>query len=365
MRIALFVPGGVDRSGTDQVIPVLLALIERLARRHDLLVLSLRPDAAIGRYELLGATVHDIGGGAGRRRRALTLLANEHRRRPFDVFHAFWAWGTGSIAALAGWRLRVPVVLHLTGGEMVSIPDIAYGQRRTARGRLALRLAVAGARCVTVTSQPMADAAAALGIHARRIPLGVALDRWPPAPPRPRDMTRPARLLHIADLNRVKDQGTLLRAMALLSRMGVPFHLDVAGYDALAGDVQAMARALGVTDAVTFHGKLRHAEVRQLAIHADLHLMSSRHEAGPAAVLEAALAGLPTIGTRVGHVAEWAPDAAVAVPIGDAESIATAIAGVLRDDGYRMALAAAAYNRATVENADLTARLFEDVYAAL
>ncbi|HXB23973.1 MAG TPA: glycosyltransferase [Gemmatimonadaceae bacterium] len=362
MRIALFVPGGVDRSGTDRVIPVLLALIERLSRRHAVVVLALTPTPAIGRYELLGATVHDIGGGAGRRRRALAVLADEHRRRPFDVFHAFWVLGTGSTAAIAGWRFRVPVVLHMTGAEMVSIPDIGYGQRRTARGRLVLRLAVAGAQRVTVTSAPMAETAAALGIAARRIPLGIALDRWPPAPPRPRDMTQPARLLHIADLNRVKDQGMLLRAAALLSRMDVPFQLDIAGYDTLGGDVQQTAQQLGLSDCITFHGKLRYNDLHALASRADLHLMSSRHEAGPAAVLEAAVAGLPTVGTRVGHVAEWAPDAAVAVPIGDAESMACAVASVLANDDYRMRLAAAAHRRALAENADVTARLFEELY---
>jgi glycosyltransferase involved in cell wall biosynthesis len=362
MRIALFVPGGVDRSGVDQVIPALLALIERLARRHAVVVLSLTPEAAIGRYELLGATVHDVGGGSGRRRRALALLANEHRRRPFDVFHAFWAWGTGSIAAIAGWRLRVPVVLHLTGGEMISIPEIAYGQRRTARGRLVLRLAVAGARQVTVTSTPMAEIAASLGIATRRIPLGIALDRWAPVPPRPRDIAEPARLLHIGDLNRVKDQGTLLKALALLARMDIPFHLDMAGYDTLNGDVQMLAQQLGLADAITFRGKLRYDELHDLAVRADLHLMSSRHEAGPAAVLETALAGVPTIGTRVGHVAEWAPDAALAVPVGDAESMAGAAAKVLGNDDYRMRLASAAHARALSENADLTARLFEQIY---
>src|SRR5579862_3074394 len=273
MRIALFVPGGVDRSGADQVIPALLAPIERLARRHAVLVLALTPAPAIGRYELLGATVHDVGGGAGRRRRVLALLANEHRRRPFDVFHAFWAQGTGSIAAIAGWRLRVPVVLHLSGGEMASIPDIGYGQRRTARGRLVLRLATAGARRITVASAPMAEAAAALGYDARRIPLGPALDRWPPMPPRPREAGAPARLLHIADLNLVKDQDTLLKAAAWLARMGVRFHLDIAGYDTLDGDIQRTARNLGLADCVTFHGKLRYPDLHALAVRADLHLL--------------------------------------------------------------------------------------------
>jgi glycosyltransferase involved in cell wall biosynthesis len=363
MRIALFLPGGVDHSGSEHVIPAFLALIERLARRHAVVVLSLQKAPAIGRYELLGATVHDVGGGAGRRGRALALLAEEHRRRPFDVFHAFWAQGTGSIAAIAGWRLRVPVVLHLSGGEMASIPDIAYGQRRTARGRLVLRLAIAGARRVTVASAPMEQAAAALGITTRRIPLGVALDRWQPVRPRPRDMARPARLLHIADLNRVKDQGTLLRAVAILSHMPVPFHLDIAGYDTLSGDVQMMARQLGLADLITFHGKLRYAQLHALAIQADLHLLSSRHEAGPLAVLEAALAGVPTVGTRVGHVAEWHPHAATAVAIGNAEEMACAAAALLTNDDARMRLATAAHERALSENADVTARLFEELYS--
>jgi hypothetical protein len=35
MRIALVVPGGVDQSGEYRVIPVLLALIGRLARQRQ------------------------------------------------------------------------------------------------------------------------------------------------------------------------------------------------------------------------------------------------------------------------------------------------------------------------------------------
>src|SRR5262249_22140902 len=156
--------------------------------------------------------------------------------------------------------------------------------------------------------------------------------RWPPVPPRPRDASATARLLHIADLNRVKDQETLLKAAAWLARMGVDFHLDVAGHDTLDGNVQMTARRLGLADYVTFHGKLRYPQLHALAARADLHLVSSRHEAGPLAVLEAALAGAPTVGTRVGHVAEWAPTAAIAVPVGDAEAMACAARALLDDD---------------------------------
>src|SRR2546429_2362007 len=52
---------------------------------------------------------------------------------------------------------------------------------------------------------------------------------------------------------------------------------------------------------------------------------SSRHETGPLAMLEAAVAGVPTIGTAVGHIAEWAPHAAVSAPVGDSAGLAGAI----------------------------------------
>lgn len=98
---------------------------------------------------------------------------------------------------------------------------------------------------------------------------------------------------------------------------------------------------------------------------ADLLLMSSLHEAGPMVLLEAALVGVPTVGTAVGHLAEWAPSAALAVPPGDWAGLAEAIRQVLADDELRLRLAWAAQCRATREDAGLTTRLFETLYREL
>jgi len=61
MRIAWVVPGGVDRSGRERVIPVLLWLIEELAARHDLHVFALRQYPQACNYPLLGAAIHNLG----------------------------------------------------------------------------------------------------------------------------------------------------------------------------------------------------------------------------------------------------------------------------------------------------------------
>jgi glycosyltransferase involved in cell wall biosynthesis len=90
--------------------------------------------------------------------------------------------------------------------------------------------------------------------------------------------------------------------------------------------------------------------------------MASRHEAGPVVALEAAIAGVPTVGTAVGHLVEWAPSAALVVPVGDAPALADAIGRVLDDEALRLRLASAAQRLAIAEDADFTARAFEALY---
>ncbi len=125
MKVAIIVPGGVDRSGTHRVIPVLLWLIERLAREHDLHVFALYQEPVASRYDLLGASVHTIDRRTTKLGAFRAILA-EHRRRPFDVFHAFWATPGGALAAVVGKLLFRPVLLHLAGGELVALPTIDY-----------------------------------------------------------------------------------------------------------------------------------------------------------------------------------------------------------------------------------------------
>jgi glycosyltransferase involved in cell wall biosynthesis len=94
-------------------------------------------------------------------------------------------------------------------------------------------------------------------------------------------------------------------------------------------------------------------------------IISSRHETGPVAVLEAAVAGVPTVGTCVGHIAEWAPRAALSVPVGDWAALAGAIGRMLEDEELRLGIAREAHERALAEDADYTAACFRGLYATL
>lgn len=364
MKIALVVPGGVDRSGEERVIPVLLALITRLARHHEVHVFALHQEERPGQWDLLGARVHNIG--ARRTRwRAIRAILREHRAGPFHLVHAIWSASPGLVAVSAARVLRIASAVHVAGGELIALPDIRYGGQLTRKGRIREALVLRAANIVTSASDPIVESIARLGIRARRVPLGVDLDAWPPREPRQRSPGEPARLIHVGTLNRIKDQPTLLRALAELNGQGVPFHVDLVGEDTLGGEMQGLSQRLGLSERVTFHGWLPQRRLLPLLRQAHVMLLSSRHETGPLVALEAAVQGLPTVGTAVGHIAEWAPEAAIAVPLRDWKGLAQATAGLLLDEPRRLRIAREAYRRATAEDADYTARAFESIYGEL
>ena len=365
MKIAILTPGGVDRSGTERVIPRLLWQIERLTRGGDEVhVFAFNQEPLPAHWPLLGATVHN----AGRRPQLPTLLKMlfaEHRRGRFDILHAFWALPSGVAGAIATHILRVPLLLTLPGGDLANHPRIGYGGARRFGSRLKVRFAAASAAAVTAASPAMCDQAREAGIATVRVAHGVALDRWPQRAPVRRDASAPLNLLHVGSLNLVKDQATLLRAAARLKDKGHTFELHIIGQDTLDGALQRHAAALGLDAHVRFHGFMPHAELRPWIERADMLLVSSIHEGGPLVMLEAAVAGVPTIGTAVGHIADFEPEAAIAVPVGDSDAMADAIIRLAMDEEERLRLAGAAQERAVREDADATTRSFRRLYEAL
>ncbi len=361
MKIGLIVPGGVDPSGEVRVVPALVALLGRLAAAHEVHVLATHQTDAPGSWMLEGARVHNLG--LPRTAwRAAAAIVREHRRSPFQVLHSFWSGPHGALAAGIGALLAVPRVVHVAGGELAALHDIGYGGCRSWRGRAREHVVLRAATVVTCASQAIAEQISKRGVYAERVPLGVDLERWPLRPPRRRAAAEPLRLVHVASLNAVKDQTTLLRALRRLSDDGRELHLDVVGEDTLDGRIQALAGELGLLGKIEFHGFLTHRALRPVVDAAHVAVISSRHEAGPLVVLEAAVAGLPTVGTAVGHIAEWSPRAALAVPCADPNALARAIATLADDEDLRLEIAAAAQREALRVDADRTARAFDAIY---
>jgi glycosyltransferase involved in cell wall biosynthesis len=367
MKIGLIVPGGVDRSGRILVIPVLLALIERLASRHEVVVVSLDPNAQPSEYELLGARVVSLGSIKARTRlswAAVTLRKLMSALRAagsgFDLLHAFWVFPQGSLAVAAGSLLRMPAVVSIGGGELVWLPTIRYGGMRTLRSRITMSATLRTASAVSAPSMYVMRAATGIRPDIQWLPTGVdtTIFRGSVKP----TCGEPWRLVHVAGLNEVKNQETLLRAVRQVADVCPHIVLDCIGVDALNGRVQELARNLGIADIVRFHGVLTVDEILPFYHKAHLFVQSSLHESMGAAVLEASAAGVPTVGTNVGIVAEMAPRAAVAVPVSDPGALAKGIVELLENSRRREALALAAQDFARTYSADWTAAQFEELY---
>jgi glycosyltransferase involved in cell wall biosynthesis len=368
MRIAMILPGGVDPGGRERVIPVLLALIERLAAHHTVLVVALSPPVGPWIYRLRGARVAHLVPPAGHSHAAgllwrVAMLTQIVRAGKYDMLHAFWLGTTSTVALLAGRALGLPVVVSLGGGEMVRLPEIGYGGSINGRMRLHTRFALRSAQAVTAGSHYALRSVLQIRQDARYQPLGV--DTRPFEGTALRPAGPPWRLLHVASINRVKDQPTLLEALQVVTGRLPAVRLDWVGEDTLGGRLQQQIDRLGLAEQVTLHGFQPNDRLPGFYQAAHLLVQSSLHESQGVAVCEAAAAGIPTVGTAVGLVAELAPTAAVAVPPGDAQAVGAAISRLLVDDTRRERLGMAAQEWARAHDADWTAQRFEALYRAI
>jgi glycosyltransferase involved in cell wall biosynthesis len=367
VRIGLVVTGGFDPSGRERVTPSLLWLVERLARRHNVHVFVLHYYPEPRTYPLLGATVHDIGRVDGlpglrrwRQRRRLAAAIGDHA--PFDVLHAYH--GMPAIVTMPIARARgIPLVITLNSGELTAIDDLAYGLQRRWVDRRAIAATIRAAARVTTSTDFMARTIAAgfADASVTVVPLGVDPAAFSPAVP---GDGPPWRLLRVASINAVKDYPALLQAFALVAARGLDVHLDIVGEDTMHGEAQALTRTLGLDTRVTFHGFQPTDQLAVFYSRAHLHVVSSRHEAAGVVVLEAAAAGVATVGTAVGYVADWHPDRAIAVTVGDPAALANAVSDLLRDPVRCERMAAAARAWTLAHDADWTANQFDRIYAA-
>jgi glycosyltransferase involved in cell wall biosynthesis len=335
MKIGIVVPG-FSATESDWCIPALLSLVRELGKDHRVRVFALRYPYKRASYPIYAATVEAFGGAGARGlarlpllMRAIAAIRREHRREPFDVLHAFWADEPGFVAVRAARALGVSSVVTLLGGELVSFPEIEYGGRRSRLNRFLAATALAGASRVTAGSTSLASLARPRA-EPSILPIGVDLDRFRPGEALPSLLAGKTRLLHVASLVPVKDQRTLLRAFARVSRAVPDSALNVVGSGPLEGELRSLSKALGIERRIVFHGAVAHDQLPSYYRSADLAVMSSLHEGQEWVTQEAAACGRTTVGTRVGVVADLVP-ATIAVPSGNPEALASGILDALSD----------------------------------
>lgn len=367
MRVALLLPG-FSRSADDWAIPALQTLACRLARRHDVHVFSLRYPAA-GRYTFCGLTHHATGGGTRSGvaslvvwKRTLQTVVAEHRRAPFDLFHAFWVDEPGLLALMAGAFLHRPVVASSAGGEMVYFPDLPYGTWGSPTRRWLVRLVLRGATLVTAGSTFQRDLCMARGAPAGRVrlaPLGVDVQQFRPDAMPTLDCPT---IVQVASLTPVKNQMMLLSVLAQIRQKLPAARLILAGRGPLEPALREQARRLGIGAHLQWRGEAPFPEVPAVYGQGHLYLQTSFHESQGMSVLEAMACGLPALGTPVGVV----PEVAARPASRDVLKLSAEAVELLSDESTLRRCRRAA--RETVVDGyslDAAEARFEDVYRTL
>ena len=140
-------------------------------------------------------------------------------------------------------------------------------------------------------------------------------------------------ILTVARLTPWKGVDRIIEVLPEIRRQINEANLVVVGDGPELGNLQGLARELGVTGHVSFVGRVPHEEVPYYLRAADVFVLYSGYEGLPHIVLEAIAAGVPVILSNKGGNREVVEDGAngLLIPIGDPEKLQEAILRVLRD----------------------------------
>ncbi len=155
-------------------------------------------------------------------------------------------------------------------------------------------------------------------------------------------------LLAIGRLTAQKDHATLLRAFAPVRTAYPGAVLAILGIGPLEEETHQLASQLGLEKAVLLPGRL---EIRNWLDRADIFVHTSRWEGFGIVLLEAMLAGLPVVATRVSAVPEVVVDNQTGLLIepGAVTALTAALSSLLGDPEQAAALGRAGLERVRTE----------------
>jgi len=154
--------------------------------------------------------------------------------------------------------------------------------------------------------------------------------------------------LAVGRLIEQKDHATLLRAFARVLPTVPDARLAILGGGPLEAETRRLVAELGLEDAVTLPGR---TDIRDWLERADVFVHTSRWEGFGIVLLEAMLAGLPVVATRVSAVPEVVAEGETGLLVepGDDAGVAEALGALLADRARAAALGGAGLERARNE----------------
>jgi len=301
------------------------------------------PDLPVLKIPVLGRAVR-----FGDDLRAFVAIRRALKSFRPDIVHTHTA-KAGLLGRIAAATCRVPVRVHTFHGHVLNgyFNTWITGVVRIVEGLLARRTTALVAVGERVRDELLEAGIGQVGQYVVIAP-GVALEE-PPARTQVRNDLRlpPDRLvvLFVGRLTAVKRPDRLIEAMALVLEQRPGVVLAVAGEGDLLEETRRLAEPLGAS--VRFLGW--QSDITALYAAADCMVLTSDNEGMPVTLIEAAMAGVPSVTTDVGSACEVVLDGVTGLVV---EPEASAVAeGLIRmfDDDLRHQMGEAARQRAEAE----------------
>ena len=169
----------------------------------------------------------------------------------------------------------------------------------------------------------------------------------------------------VGRLTAVKDQETLIRAVAECVRQGERLFLVLLGEGDLRADLEALCERLGIAENVRFTGW--QPDVARLMVTCDLFCLPSRNEGMGKVLVEAMALGKPIVASDVGGIPDLvrSGENGLLVPVGDVTAWAQAIRELVRNPDLRRRMGETGRRIAPAYSVEAMIKQIDELYAKL
>jgi glycosyltransferase involved in cell wall biosynthesis len=330
-RIAIWIHGGVGTGHFSQGYPPLEKLIVRLSDLFELVVYSQSPTDKNYKPSLfeLRSVPAGVRWGVLRWLYLFFLFFKDHRRKKFQLIFAFWGYPAGFLATCISRMVTIPSVVYILGSDSAGIPSINFGIfHKPIPRKLALWTYNTATQLLAI-SEFQRKQLQTYGVTKSivTIPWGVETGLYKFIP---KDRGNILRVIHVGHLTPVKDQATLLRALALIAKQH-SVELRIFGVDCMNGSIQKLCNELGLEKNVRFFDMIPYDQMPAQYEWADIMLHTSVSEGQSMAITEAAACGVLLAGTKVGLLHDLGENCGITVEVGDFEGLAAKVLRILAD----------------------------------
>ncbi len=328
-KIAIWMHGGIGNGNFSQGYPMLEKIVDRLCDTYEIVVYSHTPPNVGYKHERIPLKFppRTIASGKLRWLYLFWFFVADNRKRKFDSIIAFWGYPTGFFAAMIGKLFRIPSIISVLGADSSSIKSINYGIFHKRFPRFIATWSYQNCSTLLAISEFQANRLKSFGITRpiRVVSWGADATMYSFTEKKLNDVLQ---IIHVAHINPVKDQFTMIRAFSLI-RKSRPAKLKIFGLDTMNGALHKFCHELGLDDDVEFHGVVPYYEMPAHFKEANVMLHTSLSEGQCMALTEAAACGVLMAGTRVGILHDLGDECGVAVDVGDHGGLTTKVLALL------------------------------------